>query len=49
MFSQVWAANYSLDVQRVIEMRIFVTGDTHGDMDIGKLSAQNFPEGKNLC
>lgn len=27
---------------------IYVTGDTHGNIDIGKLNAKNFPEGKNL-
>ena len=27
---------------------IYVTGDTHGEIDIGKLSNKNFPDGKNL-
>lgn len=27
---------------------IYVTGDTHGVIDIGKLGFKNFPEGKNL-
>lgn len=27
---------------------IYVTGDIHADIDIGKLSSKNFPEGKNL-
>lgn len=27
---------------------IYVTGDTHGVIDIGKLDSKNFPEGKNL-
>lgn len=29
-------------------MRIFLTGDTHGTLDIGKLSCYNFPEQRNL-
>ena len=27
---------------------IFITGDTHGDIDIQKLSSKNFPKGKTL-
>lgn len=27
---------------------IYVTGDTHGNIDISKLNTKNFPEGKNL-
>jgi hypothetical protein len=27
---------------------IYITGDTHGDMDIKKLNTKNFPEGKEL-
>lgn len=30
------------------EVMIFITGDTHGGMDVGKLNTKNFPEGKNL-
>ena len=28
--------------------RVFVTGDTHGPMSIGRLDANNFPKGKEL-
>ncbi len=28
--------------------RIFITGDTHGDIDIGKLTTRRFPEQKDL-
>ncbi|MBR1854730.1 MAG: hypothetical protein IJ794_16560 [Lachnospiraceae bacterium] len=28
--------------------RIFVTGDTHGDMDIRKLNQRNFPAQREL-
>lgn len=28
--------------------RIFITGDTHGEVDISKLNAKKFPQGKNL-
>ncbi len=28
--------------------QIFFTGDIHGSIDIQKLNATNFPEGKNL-
>ena len=31
-----------------MNMRIFITGDTHGTLDMGKLSEANFPEQKNL-
>ena len=27
---------------------IFVTGDTHADIDIGKLAVKNFPRQKDL-
>lgn len=27
---------------------IFITGDTHGGIDIKKLSSRNFPKGKKL-
>ena len=29
-------------------MSIYITGDTHGHIDIGKLNSSNFPEGKDL-
>ena len=29
-------------------MSIFITGDTHGDFDIEKLSLKNFPEQEEL-
>lgn len=29
-------------------MRLFVTGDTHGDIDFHKLNTKNFPEGRLL-
>ena len=28
--------------------RIFITGDTHGDIDFHKLNSKNFPQGKEL-
>ena len=28
--------------------RIFITGDTHGEVDISKLNSKKFPQGKNL-
>lgn len=28
---------------------IFITGDTHGEMSMGKLSFKNWPIGRNLC
>ena len=27
---------------------IYITGDTHGEIDIGKLSSKNFPQGNSL-
>lgn len=27
---------------------IYITGDTHGEIDIGKLTSKNFPQGKTL-
>ena len=27
---------------------IYITGDTHGEIDIGKLNSKNFPQGNNL-
>ena len=29
-------------------MRLFVTGDTHGDIDFHKLNTKNFPQGNLL-
>ena len=28
--------------------KIFITGDTHGSINISKLNSKNFPEGNNL-
>ena len=27
---------------------IFITGDTHGEIDIAKLNSKNFPQGNDL-
>ena len=37
-----------LHIKESDEMRVFLTGDTHGILDIGKLSEKNFPLQRSL-